>query len=52
MKKEFLELKTQTMLLSEDLTVMVLEKVDSLYTHQRQMMCNRYALRNGAFNRV
>ena len=52
MKKEFLELKTQTMLISEGLTVMVLEKVDSLYTHQRQFLCNRYGLRNGAFDRV
>ena len=52
MRKEFLELKTQTMTLSEGLTVMVLEKADSLYTHQRRMMCSRYALRNGAFNRV
>lgn len=52
MTKEFLELKTQTMTLSEGLTVMMLEKVDSLYTHQRQVMCGRYGLRNGAFNRV
>jgi hypothetical protein len=52
MKNEFLELKTLTMTLSGRLTELVLEKVDSLYTHQRQMMCNRYALRNGAFNRV
>ena len=27
---------------------MVMEKVDSLFTHQRQVMCARYQLRNGA----
>jgi hypothetical protein len=52
MEKGFLELKTEMMALSEGLTVMVLEKVDSLYTHQRQFLCNRYGLRNGAFDRV
>lgn len=55
MKKEFLELKTlktETEALSEGLSVMVLKKVDSLYTHQRQNMCIRYQLRNGAFSRV
>ena len=52
MKKEFLELKTLMMGLSECLSVMVLEKVDSLYTHKRQEMCCRYQLRNGAFSRV
>ena len=55
MKKEFLELKTlKTAMttLSEGLSILVLEKVDSLYTHQRQFLCNRYGLRNGAFDRV
>lgn len=55
MKKEFLELKTlktETEALSEELSVMVLKKVDSLYTHQRQNMCIRYQLRNGAFSRA
>ena len=52
MEKEFLELKTLTVTLSESLSVMVMEKVDSLFTHQRQVMCARYQLRNGAFSRV
>ena len=55
MKKEFLELKTlKTAMtaLSEGLSIMVLEKVDSLYAHQRQSMCARYSLGNGAFSRV
>ncbi len=50
MEKEFLEPKTLTKSLSESLSVM--EKVDSLFTHQRQVMCARYQLRNGAFSRV
>ena len=55
MKKEFLELKTlKTAMttLSEGLSVLVLEKVDSLYANSRQTMCSRYQLRNGAFSRV
>jgi len=55
MKKEFLELKTlKTAMttLSEGLSVLVLEKVDSLYANSRQAMCSRYQLRNGAFSRV
>jgi hypothetical protein len=52
MKKEFLELKWPMMALSEGLSVMVLEKVDTLYAHRRQAMCCRYQLRNGAFSRV
>jgi len=55
MKKEFLELKklqTETVALSEGLSIMVLEKVDSLYANSRQAMCTRYQLRNGAFSRV
>ena len=48
MEKEFLEPKTLTKSLSESLSVMVMEKVDSLFTHQRQVMCARYQLRNGA----
>lgn len=52
MKNEFLELKTLTTTLSEGLTVMVLEKVDSLYANSRHEMCARYQLRNGAFSRV
>ena len=52
MEKEFLEPKTLTKSLSESLSVMVMEKVDSLFTHQRQVMCARYPLRNGAFSRV
>ena len=52
MEKEFLEPKTLTKSLSESLSVMVVEKVDSLFTHQRQVMCARYQLRNGAFSRV
>ena len=35
MEKEFLEPKTLTKSLSESLSVMVMEKVDSLFTHQR-----------------
>lgn len=45
MEKEFLEPKTLTKSLSESLSVMVMEKVDSLFTHQRQVMCARYQLR-------
>ena len=52
MEKEFLEPKTLTKSLSESLSVMVMEKVDSLFTHQRQVMCARYQLRNGAFRRL
>ena len=55
MKKEFLELKKllmETQALSEGLTVMVLEKVDSLYANSRQAMCTRYKLGNGCFSRV
>lgn len=55
MKKEFLELKTMKMAmttLSEGLSIMALEKVDSLYANSRQVMCYRYQLRNGAFSRV
>ena len=55
MKKEFLELKTlktAMIALSEGLTVLVLEKVDSLYANSRQAMCSRYSLGNGAFSRV
>ena len=50
MKKEFLELKTlKTAMtaLSEGLSIMALEKVDSLYANSRQAMCCRYQLRNG-----
>ena len=36
MKQEFLELKKPLQALSEGLTVMVLETVDSLYAHQRE----------------
>lgn len=55
MKKEFLELKTlKTAMtaLSEGLSVLALEKVDSLYANSRQTMCYRYQLRNGVFGRV
>ena len=52
MEKGFLELKTEMMALSEGLTVMVLEKVDSLYANSRQAMCSRYSLGNGTFSRV
>lgn len=52
MNKEFSELKQQATSLSEGLTVMVLEKVDSLYAHRRRELCTRYQLRNGAFSRV
>ncbi len=55
MKKEFLELKTlKTAMttLSEGLSVLALEKVDSLYANSRQAMCARYSLGNGAFSRV
>ena len=55
MKKEFLELKTlKTAMtaLSEGLSILALEKVDSLYANSRQTMCCRYQLRNGAFSRV
>jgi hypothetical protein len=55
MKKEFLELKTlktAMIALSEGLTVLVLEKVDSLYANSRHAMCARYGLGNGAFSRV
>lgn len=56
MKKEFLELKTplkeEAVFLSEKLSMMMLEKVDSLYTHQCQSLCRRYQLRNGVFGRV
>ncbi len=56
MKNEFLVLKTplkeEMVSLSEKLSVMVLEKVDSLYTHQCQSLCRRYQLRNGVFSRV
>ena len=55
MKKEFLELEkmlTETIALSEGLSMMLLEKVDSLYANSRQAMCCRYQLRNGAFGRV
>ncbi len=52
MKREFLELKPLTQAQSEGLTVMVLEKVDSLYAHRRQDLCSRYGLRNGAFGRI
>ena len=56
MNKEFLVLKTplkgEAVALSEQLSVMVLEQVDSLYTHQRQSLCRRYQLRNGVFSRV
>jgi hypothetical protein len=52
MKQEFLELKKPLQALSEGLTVMVLETVDSLYAHQREALCRRYQLRNGAFSRV
>jgi len=55
MKKEFLELsklQTEAQALSEGLSVMVLEKVDSLYANSRQAMCARYKLGNGAFSRV
>ena len=51
MKKEFLELKTlktAMIALSEGLTVLVLEKVDSLYANSRHAMCARYGLGNGA----
>ena len=44
MKKEFLELrtlKTAMTTLSEGLSVLVLEKVDSLYANSRQSMCTR-----------
>ena len=44
-------LKEETVSLSEKLSVMVLKKVDSLYTHQCQTLCRRYQLRNGAFSR-
>ena len=43
MKKEFLELKTlKTAMtaLSEGLSIMALEKVDSLYANSRQAMVN------------
>ena len=55
MKKEFLELEkmlTETAALSEGLSMMMLEKVDSLYANSRQLMCARYKLGNGAFSRV
>lgn len=55
MKKEFLELGTllmETQALSEGLSILVLEKVDSLYANSRQVMCARYKLGNGAFCRV
>lgn len=55
MKKEFLELKTlKTAMttLSEGLSILALEKVDSLYANSRQAMCSRYSLGNGAFSRV
>ncbi len=56
MKQEFLVLKTplkeEAVSFSEKLSVMVLEKVASLYTHQCQSLCRRYQLRNGAFSRV
>ena len=52
MKETFLELKKPMIALSEGLSAMVLEKVDSLYAHQRQAMCCRYQLRNGAFSRA
>lgn len=54
MKKEFLELKTlktAMITLSEGLSVLALEKVDSLYANSRQAMCARYSLGNGAFSR-
>jgi hypothetical protein len=55
MKKKFLELEeilTETIVLSEGLSMMMLEKVDSLYANSRQVMCTRYKLGNGAFSRV
>ena len=55
MKKEFLELKTMKMAmttLSEGLSIMALEKVDSLYANSRHAMCARYGLGNGAISRV
>ena len=52
MEKEFLELKTLTTTLSESLSVMVMERWIRFFTHQRQVMCARYQLRNGAFSRV
>ena len=56
MKQDILVLNTlskeETLSLSAKLSVMVLETVDSLYTHQCQTLCRRYQLRNGAFSRV
>lgn len=48
MRNEFLDM----MAASEQVTMMMLKKADSVRPNQRQQMCKDYSLRNGVFSRV